>query len=104
MAQKYRYCNTSVSLLNYHFVWIVRRRRAILEGKLDERLKELIQEVCPQINCEVLAFETDKDHVYLFLNSLPTLAPSQIVQRIKGFTSHELRQEFSWLKTKLPSL
>ncbi|MBW4491163.1 MAG: transposase, partial [Trichocoleus desertorum ATA4-8-CV12] len=28
----------------------------------------------------------------------------QIIQRIKGFTSHELRQEFAWLKTKLPSL
>ncbi len=91
-------------MLNYHFVWIVRRRRPILEGKLDERLKELIYQVCPEIDCEILALETDRDHVHLFVNSLPTLAPNQIIQRIKGFTSHELRQEFPWLTTKLPSL
>lgn len=103
MAQKYRHSNTSVSLLNYHFVWIV-RRRPILEGALDVRLKELIYQVAPEIECEILALETDRDHVPLFVNSLPVLAPAQIIQRIKGFTSHELRNEFPWLKTKLPSL
>jgi putative transposase len=93
-----------VSLLNYHFVWIVRRRRPILEGVLDQRLKELIVQAASTIDCEILDLETDKDHVHLFINCLPTLAPNQIIQRIKGFTSHELRQEFPWLKTKLPSL
>jgi putative transposase len=75
-----------------------------LEGKLGERLKELIQQVCPEIECEILALETDRDHVHLFVNSLPVLAPAQIIQWIKGFTSHELRKEFPWLKTKLLSL
>ena len=104
MAQSYRHSITSVSLLNYHFVWIVRRRRPILEGALDARLKELIRQVCPEIECEILVLETDRDHVHLFVNSLPILAPAQIIQRVKGFTSHELRKEFPWLKTKLPSL
>ncbi|MDZ4878287.1 MAG: IS200/IS605 family transposase ISPlu2 [Chroococcidiopsis cubana SAG 39.79] len=104
MGQKYRHANTSVSLLNYHFVWIVRRRRKILSGELDTRLKELIQDIAPRIECEILAVETDSDHVHLFLNCPPTLAPSQIIQRIKGATSHALREEFPWLKQKLPSL
>jgi putative transposase len=104
MGQKYRHANTSVSLLNYHFVWIVRRRRKILTGELEARLKELIQDVAPKIDCEILAVETDQDHVHLFLSCPPTLAPSQIIQRIKGATSHVLREEFPWLKQKLPSL
>jgi putative transposase len=79
-------------------------RRPILEGVLDQRLKELIAQAASAIDCEILALETDKDYVHLFINCLPTLAPNQIIQRIKGFTSHELRQEFPWLKTKLPSL
>lgn len=38
------------------------------------------------------------------MNCPPTLAPSQIIQRVKGATSHALREEFPWLKQKLPSL
>lgn len=71
---------------------------------LDERLKELIQQYVPTLDCEILALETDRDHVHLFINCPPTIAPYQVIQRIKGHTSHELRSEFPWLKTKLPSL
>lgn len=104
MGQQYRHSNTSVSLINYHFVWIVRKRKKILTGDLDRRLKELIHEIAPKLECEILAVETDIDHVHLFVNCLPTLSPAQIIQRFKGATSHELRKEFPWLTTKLSSL
>jgi putative transposase len=29
---------------------------------------------------------------------------AEIVNRLKGFTSHELREEFQWLKSRLPTL
>jgi putative transposase len=104
MGQQYRHSNTSVSLINYHFVWIVRRRKKILTGELDARLKELIHEIAPTVDCEILALETDLDHVHLFVNCPPTMSTAQIVQRFKGATSHQLRKEFSWLTTRLPSL
>jgi putative transposase len=104
MGQQYRHSNTSVSLINYHFVWIVRRRKKILTGELDARLKELIHEIAPTVDCEILALETDLDHVHFFVNCPPTMSPAQIVQRFKGATSHQLRKEFSWLTTRLPSL
>lgn len=104
MGQTYRHSNTTVSLLNYHFVWCVRRRRKILDGGLDDRLKVLIEEAVAEIGCQVIALETDKDHVHLFVNSLPTLAPYQIMHKVKGHTSHALRKEYPWLKQKLPSL
>lgn len=104
MGQVYRHENTSVSLINYHFVWIVRRRRKILTGELDKRLQELIYEAAIVMECEVIALETDIDHVHLFVNCIPKYSPAQIIQRVKGYTSHALRQEFPWLKQKLPSL
>ena len=39
----------------------------------------------------------------MFLNCLPTLSPSDIMQQIKGYTSKILREEFSEL-SKMPSL
>jgi putative transposase len=104
MTQKPRHNNTSVTLLNYHFVWIVRRRKKILDGDLDIRLKELIVQAVTEIDCDVIALETDKDHVHLFVNCPPVHCPAKIIQRIKGFTSHQLRIEYPWIKTKLPSL
>ncbi len=104
MAQKYRHDNTSVSLINYHFVWIVRRRKKILKGDLDNRLKELIRQAVTEIDCQLIALETDLDHVHLFLNAHPRLAPYQIMHKVKGLSSNVLRKEQPWLKQKLPSL
>lgn len=103
MAQKYRHNNTSVTLINYHFVWCPRRRRKVLKGLISERLKQLIIEACQEIDVSVLAIEVMKDHVHAFLNCPPTLAPYQVMHKVKGYTACYLRQEFPELM-KLPSM
>ena len=50
------------------------------------------------------AMEVMPDHVHLFLEADPTDAPHRIVHQIKGFTSHELRQRFPSLRSRLPTL
>lgn len=103
MTQQYRHKNTSVSLLNYHFVWTPRRRRKVLVGQVETRLKELIAETAEKIDCEIVALEIMSDHVHLFLSCHPSLAPDQIMFRIKGYSSRVLRQEFPHL-LKMQSL
>lgn len=103
MKQDYWTENTSISLINYHFVWIVRRRRKVLVGAIDERLKELINQAVVKIGCEVIAVESHLDHVHLFLQSTTLLAPYQIRHKVKGFTAFKLRKEFPELK-RLPSM
>lgn len=103
MAQEYKHKNTSVSLINYHFVWTPRRRRKILTGSVETRLKELIVETATKLDCEVLAIEVMPDHVHLFLSCHPSLAPDQVMFRIKGASSRVLRQEFPHL-LKMPSM
>ena len=103
MEQKYWHENMSVSLINYHFVWVVRRRRKMIVGDVDKRLLELIPQAIEAIECQVIAVETHLDHVHLFVQAKPILAPYQIMHKVKGFTSHALRKEFPHL-LKLPSL
>jgi putative transposase len=104
MGQNYWYENTSVSLINYHFVWIVRRRKKILAGEMDVRVQELIRQAVKELEGEVIALETDLDHVHLFMQAKPVLSPAQIMHKIKGSVSHQIRIEFPWVKEKLPSL
>ena len=104
MKNEYRHTNTTVSLINYHFVFCPRYRRKIfLIQKVEERFKELIDEKCEELNIKIIAIECDKDHVHIFLNCIPTQSPADIMQYIKGYTSKILRKEFEQL-AKMPSL
>lgn len=99
----YRHKNTSITAINYHFVFIPRRRRKVLIGEVEQRLKELIYELSANIEAKVIALEIMPDHVHLFLNAPPDIAPDQIMFRIKGASSRYLRVEFPHLK-KMPSM
>ncbi|WP_078543501.1 IS200/IS605 family transposase [Litchfieldia alkalitelluris] len=100
----YRITNTTISLINYHFVFCPRYRRKIfLQNTVEERFKELVREVCTELEIGIVALECDKDHTHMFLNALPTLSPADIMAKIKGVTSKKLREEFSHLQ-HLPSL
>ena len=104
MENDYRHTNTTVSLINYHFVFCPRYRRKIfLIPKIEQRFKTLVNDKCEELEIEIIAIECDKDHVHMFLNCLPTQSPSDIMQHIKGFTSKMLREEFNILR-KMPSL
>ncbi|MCB2313033.1 IS200/IS605 family transposase [Clostridium tagluense] len=104
MENKYRTTKTTVSLINYHFIFCPRYRRKIfLIPNVEERFKNMVKCVCEEIDIEIIAIECDTDHTHMFLNCLPTLGPSDIMQKIKGVTSRVLRDEFNELK-KMPSL
>jgi putative transposase len=45
----------------------------------------------------MVAVEVMPDHCHLFLNCLPTNSPSNVMAKMKGVTSHRLRQEFPHL-------
>lgn len=100
---EYRHEGNAVSLLNYHFVFIPKRRKKVLVGAIAERLQEIICDVCNENRWRIIAIEIMPDHVHLFINTKPTDNPSQIMNRIKGRASHHLRKEFPEL-LKLPTL
>lgn len=104
MENNYRRTHTTVSLINYHFVFCPRYRRKIfLRNDVEVRFKELVREICEDLEIKTIALECDKDHSHMFLNAPPTLSPGDIMAKIKGVTSKKLREEFPHLK-HLPSL
>jgi len=103
MSQDYRRAYTSVFLINYHFVWIPRRRRPVLKGRVADRLSELIEEKAKELKLDIIELAEQPDHVHLLVTAPPDLAPNQIMHRIKGYTARVLRREFPFLR-KLPSM
>ena len=56
-------------------------------GDVARRLEELLHEKSKELECEILALEIMEDHVHLFICCPPTIAPDQIMFRLKGYTS-----------------
>jgi putative transposase len=94
----------SVFSLNYHLVWCPKYRKRILVKALAKRLRELLYQRAKEIKAQIHALEIMPDHVRMFVVSDPTMAPARLAAQFKGFTSHQLREEFPWLKSYLPSL
>ncbi len=88
----------------YHVIFCPKYRRKVLNGAVAERLKALILEKQEQYGYTVMEQEVMPDHVHLLLDVDPRVGVDSVVAKIKGYTSHELRQEFPWLKGRLPSL
>ena len=100
---EYRRTENSVSSINYHFVFVPKRRKAVLVKDIARRLQEIIFELVQEHGWKLIALEIMPDHVHIFINAPCHESASNIARWIKGRASHHLRKEFPQLK-KLPSL
>ena len=88
----------------YHVVFCPKYRRRVLVDGVDERFREIAQQVADEMRFDIIEMEVMPDHVHMLLEVDPQLGIHKAVKRIKGRTSHDLREEFPWLKRRIPSL
>ena len=101
---EYKSNNNIVYSCKYHIVFCPKYRRKVLVNGVDERFKEICKQVCEQNRIDLIEMEVMPDHVHLLLQVDPQFGIHTAIKRIKGVTSRILRDEFPWLKTKLPTL
>ena len=89
---------------HYHVIFCSKYRRKVLIDAVASRLKELILSKQSEYGYIAMEMEILPDHVHLLLDVDPRAGINLVVGKIKGFTSHELREEFPWLKKRLPTL
>lgn len=88
----------------YHIVWCPKYRRKVLVNGADIRLKELIKSIATEIQVDIIEIEIMPDHVHLLLEVDPQFGIHRAVKYIKGKTSRILREEYPWLRSRLPTL
>ena len=96
--------NNVVCSCRYHVVFCPKCRRPVLVDGVDGRLKEIALEVADEMGFDIIEMEVMPDHVHMLLEVDPQLGIHKAVKRIKGRTSHDLRAEFPWLKSRIPTL
>ena len=93
-----------VYFCKYHVVWCPKYRRKVLTNGVDARLKELLLEYATNLFVDILEMEIMPDHMHILMEVDPQFGIHKAVKSLKGYTSKVLRQEFPYLKTKIPTL
>lgn len=94
VTEAYRKGSHTVYQCHYHFVFIPKYRKPILRGEVALALRDLVREVCKAYDIEILKGHVRPDHVHLLLSVPPTMAPSRVMNAIKGRSSNRLMRKF----------
>ena len=86
--------------IQYHIAWTTKYRYKVLTKKIGERLREIIRQVCEARGITIIRGNVRKDHIHMLISCPPNLAPSKIMQYIKGRSSKMLQEEFEELRKR----
>ena len=83
--------NHSKFLLLYHFIFVIKYRKQIINSY---PIKDIFKQIEEKQNFKILKMETDKDHIHLLIETEPKISPLQIVKRLKQLSTIWLWKRF----------
>jgi len=87
--------------LHYHFVFVVKYRRALLRPDVEAELVRLSHEIAERYEFGIETLGADRNHVHLLCTAPPKVAPSEIVRIYKSLTTVQLFRALPSLKQEL---
>ena len=82
----------------YHIVWVPKKRRKIIFGKLRQEIGAILRRLCEYKGVELLEGKACIDHIHLSASIPPKYAVASIVGYLKGKSSMIVFEKHSKLK------
>ncbi|WP_027340288.1 IS200/IS605 family transposase [Halonatronum saccharophilum] len=98
MSNDYKSLSHCRYLVQYHLVWCPKFRFELIQGDIEQSLKNILANVCNKYQYEILELEVMPDYIHIFLSSKPTVAPTDIVRTLKSISAIKLFKEYPKLK------
>jgi len=92
-------CHT-VFYHRYHVVWATKYRYQVLVGDLRLRVRQIIRQVCDELDVQIVKGALSKDHVHMVITVPPNQAISDVMRRIKGRSSRRIQQAFPAIRKR----
>lgn len=102
--KKYKSSEHLVYSCQYHVIFCPKYRRQVLVNGVDARLKELFLQIAEKYDFNILDMEVMPDHVHLIIDCNPRFGIMECVHKLKGGTAKIIREEFPYLKSRLPNM
>ena len=97
---EYRRSAHAVFDLKYHVVWITKYRYKVLTGRVAERTRDLIRQICESRDVAIVRGAVSPDHTHMLLSAPADLSPAKLVQFIKGRSSRRIQDEFPEIRKR----
>ena len=91
----------NVSLLMYHFVFVAKYRRLVINEEVDTYLKNVCVNISKRYEIRFLEIGTEGDHVHFLIQSVPMYSPTKIAMKVKSLTAKQILSNFPTVKEEL---
>ena len=72
--------------VKYHIIWVTKYRYKVLRGRIAERARDLLRQICQARDVVIVRGAVSPDHIHMLV-SAARLAPAKLVQYLKGRSS-----------------
>ena len=86
--------------LKVHIVQVTKYHKQLLKGSIAGDVKQQILDIANTCGYEIIAIETDKDHIYFLLSYDTTDRVCDIVKIVRQKTTYYLWQKYSLVLSK----
>lgn len=80
--------------MQFHLVFAVKYRKKVIDEPIHNSIHNAFKETAKLNNFEILAFNSDLDHVHILIETTPQISIPSIVKALKGRSSKQLFNEF----------
>ena len=100
MDHRYNRHNRRKYSLKVHIVLVTKYRKQLLQGSIADDVKQKILDIANTRGYEIIAMETDKDHIHFLLSYDATDRVCDIVKIVKQETTSYLWQKYNSVLSK----
>lgn len=100
MDNRYNRHNRRKYSLKVHIVLVAKYRKQLLQGSIADDVKQKILDIANTRGYEIIAMETDKDHIHFLLSYDATDRVCDIVKIVKQETTYYLWQKYNSVLSK----
>jgi len=85
----------------YHLVWSPKYRRDVLQGEVQQRVRELLADIAEPYDMTMEEMEVSPDHVHLFCSFPPRYSIAQVVTRFQSLRARAIFRECPRVQRRL---
>ena len=100
MDNRYNRHNRRKYNLKVHIVPVIKYRKQLLKGSISDDVKQKIFDIANTRGYEIIAMETDKDHIHFLISYDTTDRVCDIVKIVKQETTYYLWQKYGSFLSK----
>jgi putative transposase len=82
----------------YHIVWVPKKRRRVIYGKLRQEIVRILKRLCEYKKIDIVEGKACLDHIHLCLSIPPKYSVAGMIGYLKGKSSMVIFEQFSKLK------